>query len=144
MKIKITEDQKNNLFKPHNLEGRDKQYFEQIGMIPFIELLKDNETIEFLLTTPPDEYDWYMEYVWLNSEDSRELDNMIPVIKKFILERVVNESSKSYHVVEGCMFIERTTKHLYVYIDRQWCCMTESPPYSPPVGGALNNIPKIM
>lgn len=103
----LKEEEKKNMFKPRNLESRERQYLTQMGMNPIIELLnKDGGYIDFLMTTSLDEYNWSVDYVYFyvgnKPESNLGLDsNYYRGIKNLILNYLENDVSESVYSVEG-------------------------------------------
>jgi hypothetical protein len=95
------------MFKPRNMDSRERQYLTQMGMDPIIELLnKDGGYINFLMDTAPDEYNWGIQYAYFyvgnKTVSNLSLDsNYYMGIKNLIIDYLEQEIAESVYSVEG-------------------------------------------
>ena len=100
MKIVITEEQKKKLFIPRKIDDRDKQFLSEIGMNSVIQYIKDNETtIQFDMSTSPDEWNWFMHGIFDTSDYSKSMGNEYEKpIKSLILNIMEDVEDGMFHI----------------------------------------------
>lgn len=109
IKQMLKEEEKKNMFKPRNLEGRERQYLKQIGMEPIIKLLneEDGNSVSFQMSTPTDAYDWSMNNIFLlnktgfNTKSLGMSSDYYDGVKKLIIDYLEQEIPEFACAVDG-------------------------------------------